>query len=66
MNKELNSGIYVSLRARCATCGKSIAEHAYCTACGRPRRCDEEAGWEVNEKSSAELRCPTCVFAETG
>jgi predicted RNA-binding Zn-ribbon protein involved in translation (DUF1610 family) len=61
MSRELVSGVYESLRARCTTCGETIAEHPYCDACGRPWRCGE-AGWRVDVEDGLDAhRCPTCV-----
>jgi hypothetical protein len=62
MTKELNSGVYSSLRARCAECGQTIAAHPYCSTCGRPRRCRED-GWVEHD---ADILCPTCVHAKAG
>ena len=62
MHKELDSGIYASLRARCSSCGETIARHRYCADCGRPRRCDDEAGWLADASSPEVLRCPTCAL----
>jgi hypothetical protein len=61
MSRELISGVYESLRARCATCGDTIAKHPYCGACGRPRRCDEQ-DWQTSSDDGHETHCcGTCV-----
>lgn len=61
MHKELNSGIYESLRARCGHCGHAIARHPFCSDCGRPQRCGDEAGWLRESATPEVLHCPMCA-----
>jgi hypothetical protein len=61
MSRELISGVYESLRARCATSGDTIAKHPYCGACGRPRRCDD-SDWQTHTDDGLETHCcGTCL-----
>jgi hypothetical protein len=61
MSKELKSGAFEILRARCSQCGDAIGRHPYCADCGRPQRCGDAEGWTHDPATPEILRCPVCL-----